>query len=250
MNRLQIIISIALIYFIFTNQALAFNHSAKTDLIKVKFMQHIQNFFGLTLIYFALVSQSLAISPFVSGKDDVDEIIQTAKTSLVLINDNIRTSNLSIQSKLNQMESLFDKSRQSEITKIKQIAASKRKTKELADLIKELQKQCERIREEIKNIQKEIEAEEQKLEDLEKSRIVFNKVSEDRVVAERITDLIRSKNLAGLESFLRSQTSENSTEVVEIKDTNGFTVIFRFNRSNNCFSTKNQCGGKTYSISQ
>lgn len=239
-------------------------------------------------------------SPHELSTDEVDEVMQSAKAAIAIINQNIKTKNDELTSLIAQMQASI--SQVEDAASVKQIKSildgiieAKAKLKGpieaipiedrigyLRDLIFKLNV----MKEEIRRIEERIEEESAGalIKPVLEKAIAHNKramrsvlvglmqgaaaailivgigqaagaypalnvISKDRIKAAKFIELVRSNNRIALSDMLKREVPGSDVDVREVKDTSGLMAIFRINGVTHCLSTKTQCGGKRYSVS-
>lgn len=144
----------------------------------------------------------------------------------------------------------------------KLVAEAKRNKELLEDQIKRIDEQIALIKEQIKKLELII----QKLEELlpkflefagsdtnaEGAKKCVSRISQDRSYATKLLAATRANinNPSGLTSAIKKDSPGSNIDVREVKDANGLMVIFRIGHLTHCLSTKQQCGGKPYSLTK
>lgn len=89
-----------------------------------------------------------------------------------------------------------------------------------------------------------------KVSDATKTKACFSHIGQDRTYAAKLLAAVRANlnNAPALGQFLRNQTPGSNIDVREVKETTGLIVILRTGGLTHCLSTKQQCGGKPYTL--
>lgn len=249
MKRYQIILSLLLIWVVFTNQVLAFNHSAKTDLIE----EMIQ----------AIIA---ATESMVEDSRQQEARIKQLEQELASLETQLE---LCLQK--SQKEGLQDvlKVKIREISgKDKTIAEQAKKAKEEAEKQLVVAKRIETLVTQIIEIVEENR-------EMEKSFVALTAISKDRAKAAKLLEAVQNNNRTEVSQLIsdtlfsttvsgvafswtgvgapsggKVSTTGTTVIVPEIQNTNGVKIAFQIGKLRHCLSTKNQCSGKAYSISK
>lgn len=249
MKCIQIIFSVALVYFTFVNQVLAFNYSAKTDLIEE------------------------VIQAINAATESIIEDGRQQETRVKQLEQEL--ANLATQLDLclqkSQKEGLQD------ALKVK-IGETSGKDKTATEQAKKIREEAEKRLLVAKRIEtlvtQMIEIVEQNRE-LEKSFVTLTAISKDRAKAAKLIEAIQNNNrtvaaqiingallsssisgvafswtAAGASDGGAVSANGTAVNVSEIQNTNTVKITFQIGKILHCFSTNNQCGGKVYSISK
>lgn len=188
---------------------------------------------------------------------EVDTLITAANNSAKSLSDIAKTS----ANVINDITAMYaDMEANIEAMCAKLMAEAKNNKEEVADKIKNIQDRIEKL----KKLAQELEETVQKMqelrtkymdalaskEDAEKAGECLKRIAQDRIKAAKFIEFVRSNSRTELAELLKRESPGSNVDVREVKDTNGLMAIFRIGKLTHCLSTKNQCGGKQYSISK
>lgn len=198
----------------------------------------------------------------------LDEVMQAAKAAIAIINQNIKTKNEEILSLITQMQALNNQ-RTGEDAAIAERLKSK--LDRIAKAIAKLNEQTPTLIEEIRKVDEEIsrleEQKEKAIEELSeqkrkavaafkeamgnaRARSILAAISQDRIKAAKFIQFVRGNSRTALSEMLKRESPGSDVDVREVKDTNGLLLLFRIGDLTHCLSTKQQCGGKPYSVTR
>lgn len=194
--------------------------------------------------------------------DEVDEVMQAAKAAIESTDQNIKTKNGEILSLITKMKDLLDQSIREDAAiaeKIKSSLATPDPDK-LAERLEKMNGMKAFLIDQINRKQRIVTAMEaaaaeaakarEEVEDWQKARPCFALISQNSAYANQFLSVPIGDNARQpVEQFLKTYSS-CKCDVIEVKNTNGFKVVFRVGKLTHCLSTKQQCGGKAYSVTK
>jgi DNA repair exonuclease SbcCD ATPase subunit len=244
-------------------------------------MKRYQILLSFLLIQVVLNTQVSALTPS-TRRDEVDEMMQAVNSALKQSADfsalqktqiSLKVTELkSLQANLDQLVSENEKLTSEQKEMFRQFDET---ISSLFEAIKnDIGEQIKTLQEKIRNIQEEIKKLKETAEKLylvaskaasetmvlatigslnqsvEKARAALTPISQDRTQAARLLESIKTNNRTSVSELLQQNSVGTTVYVQEIKNTNGFGVVFKIGTVGYCLSTNSQCGGQPASISK
>ncbi len=216
MKCYQRILSLSLIWLVFSDQVLAFKQASKTDIN----------------IWLNSISQNLQSVKEVSSKTKNDlEARQALKNIDVELINKFRKLTEELKTRISEIEA---------------------KIKNLADQIRKLNEQAKKLEQTARKIEEVMSAISEAFEeagDAENSQKILFSLSQDRQKAAKLLEAVENNNRSTILSLLK-QNITAQVEVREVKNENGAMLVFRVGNLIHCLSTKTLCGGKNASLTK
>lgn len=231
MKRHQTFPCILLIYFVSFIQVLAVDLSSKAASDETGEMIQSISIAVRTLASFSNQQQ---------GQIDLEiQKVQTLQTNL----DSLSSELERVKNEKKRLTEAITKKEADIEGKIKAAGSQAEKLKEIANRIVVIAEKME----EILQIMSEILGQDRNAQNVQ---LTLTAISQDNTKVAKLIEAIKDKNQTSLRELLKPKSGSVNVEVQEVKNINGLSVVFRLGGLTNCLSTKNQCGGKSFSISK
>lgn len=192
-------------------------------------------------------------------KSDAQDLMQSANIAVSIINRNIAITKSELEAirkkvttKISDLCALSDSINET----IRELAAIENDSDErntYLTKIAELNAKKTKLAQENKAIEEGMREAGEKAEQLMEAAtvsIIIGIIASNIQIASSAMTFIEQDNRLDLANLLKRKTPSASIEILEIIKVNGITLKIRTGKLTHCFSTKNLCNGKAYSIAK